>query len=529
MSQPGADPGFKVVLPGETADSDIDLASKVLDNYWARLQIDLRGKKLRFRVSSSTSKKSPKTLDVSVSTTISKGFVADIRFFPRRKGVFSAKGFHGQEAWKWVRDNCGVAVVDHGFRIKPYGFPDDDWLLLDTDASHNIRDWTTEIAKEYFPVPPTKRNYPAQNPVLNLAYNLQLVGAVFIESVRESEIHEDDLVPAMDREGLLSNKGAKQLRAFVRAGLEFLAHVDKQELDRLDEEKAKAIARTARDEIKQAIDYIENIPTLVPSDKARIVKQYSDLVERLEQQEDYSSEARRNLMTMSLLGVVAGFMTHESKAVVHDLEQAVAQVRALAKKHPEIAEVADDLTKRLANFQGFLEYARMFVKGVRASKEKPLSAAGQVRHILNSFKTFADDRGIEVKNEIGADVMTPPLPVTAYSGILLNLYTNALKAVAAARSSVHDARISFRAWNEKKKHVVQVSDNGIGIPPELRKRIWEPLYTTTSDIGNPLGSGMGLGLTLVKQVVGEFGGSVSLVASPPPGFTTCFRVEFPFT
>jgi signal transduction histidine kinase len=72
-----------------------------------------------------------------------------------------------------------------------------------------------------------------------------------------------------------------------------------------------------------------------------------------------------------------------------------------------------------------------------------------------------------------------------------------------------------------------VADNGIGIPPDLQKRIWEPLYTTTSDTGNPLGSGMGLGLTLVKQVVTELGGSVTLVKEPPPGFTTCFRVVFP--
>ena len=84
--------------------------------------------------------------------------------------------------------------------------------------------------------------------------------------------------------------------------------------------------------------------------------------------------------------------------------------------------------------------------------------------------------------------------------------------------------VCFRAWNEKKTHVVEIADNGIGIPPEMRKRIWDPLYTTTSDVGNPLGSGMGLGLTLVKQVVGELGGSIALLPNPPAGFTTCFRV-----
>jgi signal transduction histidine kinase len=331
----------------------------------------------------------------------------------------------------------------------------------------------------------------------------------------------------MDREGLLANDGSEQLRKFVRAGIEFLAHEDKAELDRLAEEEAKEIARSAREEIQKAIEYIERSPTLIPRDKARIVKQYRYLADRIEEQEEYSAQARRSLITMGMLGVVAGFMMHESKAIMHELEQAVQQVRGLVKKNPELAKTADQLSSRLENFENYLNYARLFVQNVRTPKEQPLSAAGQVRQVLNRFKTFAVERGIKVTNDVSSDVMTPPLPVTVYSGVLLNLYTNALKAVIAAQSSVPEPLICFRAWNEKKKHIVEVSDNGVGIPPELQKRIWDPLYTTTSDVGNPLGSGMGLGLTLIKQVVSEFEGSISLVSKPPPGFTTCFRVEFP--
>jgi signal transduction histidine kinase len=145
---------------------------------------------------------------------------------------------------------------------------------------------------------------------------------------------------------------------------------------------------------------------------------------------------------------------------------------------------------------------------------------------MERFKTFADDRGIEMINEVARDVVTPALPVTAYSGVLLNLLTNALKAVIAVRASVKKPIIAFRGWNEPGKHIIEVLDNGPGIPPEFHRRIWDPLYTTTGDAGNPLGSGMGLGLTLVKQVVTELGGNVALLPSPPPGFSTCFRVTY---
>jgi signal transduction histidine kinase len=146
---------------------------------------------------------------------------------------------------------------------------------------------------------------------------------------------------------------------------------------------------------------------------------------------------------------------------------------------------------------------------------------------LKRFEGFASDHGIDVTYEVPADVQTPALPPPVYTGILLNLYTNALKAVLAVSSSIKHPKIAIRAWNERGTHSLEVCDTGVGVPPGLEKRIWDPLYTTTSDTGNPLGSGMGLGLTLIKQVVEEVGGKIKLVGDPPPGFKTCFRVDFP--
>jgi signal transduction histidine kinase len=520
------DPGFKVVLPGEGGAEDVDLAKLVLDSYWGRLTIELDGNRLRFRVWLHSLKKT-KTLEIRVPNSISSGLFADIRYFPRRAGIFQGRGVHGQKAWRWVRDNCGVKIVDHGFHIRPYGFADDDWLLLARDKAHSKREWMTAIANNHFPLTRIEKADPAANPVLYLPYNYQLVGAVFIESRRDlGGEDKTDLVPSMDREGLLENAAFQQFREFIRAGIEFLAHEDKAELDRQATRKAREAARTASEEIRQAIEFIERSPTLTPADKAGLIAHYRSLSDRIKEQEEYSAQARQSLLSMSLLGVVAGFMTHESKAILHELEQATEQVHALAKKNPELSESAGELTRRLEVLRGHLEYVQLFVQKVRTTKEEPLSASGQVRHVLKRFKPFADEKGIDVRNEVASDVMTPPLPVTLYSGVLLNLYTNALKAILAAQRSIKAPQVVIRAWNESGKHILEVADNGVGIPPEIRKRIWEPLYTTTSDIGNPLGSGMGLGLTLIKQLVTDFGGSIALVPEPPPGFTTCFRVMF---
>jgi signal transduction histidine kinase len=522
------DPGFRVTLPGDVGEarSDIDVAGLVLRNHWARLQIDLKEHRLTFKVWFSSSR-APKTLEVKVSTAISAGFVADVRFFPRRKGIFRGKEINGKVAWEWIRKNHGVAVVDHGFRIVPYGYENDDWLHLDLDKAHSERNWRSKIGNEHFPISPTVRNRPALNPALNLPYNFQLVGAVFVESKPPSSARSaKDLVPSMDREGFLKDQAFDELADFVRAGIEFLALRDKDELDRVAAKEAREASQSLKEDFRRAIDHIKRSPTLTAPDKSRITKAYSQLAERIEEVEEYNLKARQSLMTMSLLGVVAGFMTHETKSLVFEMDKAAQIVSSLAKKHPDLKNVAVEIDKRLHAFKGQLEYSQMFLNGVRRNEAVPMSASGQIRHALNRFESFATDHAISVTWEAAPKVQTPALPPAVYSGVLLNLYTNALKAVLAVTSSIRDPKIAIRAWNERGSHCLEVSDNGVGIPPEVRNRIWDPLYTTTSDTGNPLGSGMGLGLTLVKQVVEDSGGKIVVADDPPPGFNTCFRVTF---
>ena len=74
---------------------------------------------LRFR-----GDRKPQSLRIRCRTSISSGLYADIAFFPRRRGMFEGMALDGRQCWSWVRENSGVGVVNHGFRIKPYGFED---------------------------------------------------------------------------------------------------------------------------------------------------------------------------------------------------------------------------------------------------------------------------------------------------------------------------------------------------------------------------------------------------------------------
>jgi signal transduction histidine kinase len=150
----------------------------------------------------------------------------------------------------------------------------------------------------------------------------------------------------------------------------------------------------------------------------------------------------------------------------------------------------------------------------------------QIEDIVSKFYHFAHSRSIDVKVVVNDDCKSPKISVGIYTGVILNLYTNAIKAVIARQQKSGSGRIEIRAWNEKDQHIVEVVDNGVGIPEEIKERIWDPLFTTTSSSYNPLGSGMGLGLSLVKRLIEEIEGKILLIP-PPEGFNTCFEIRYP--
>jgi signal transduction histidine kinase len=525
--EPTEDPGFSVNLPGKGTNVEANIAAETLQHYVARLII--KGKKGRVEYEVDFGDKDQvHLLEVKQSHSINNGFHADIRFIPRRKGLFAGKDVNGTDARAWLTENSGVAIIDRGFRIRPYGDEDDDWLDLVNDANTNRRTWRTDIANEFFPMTPIVRNSPALNPMINLPANHQLVGAVFVASSRNtSTVRIDDLIPSTDREGFLKTPGFEELKTFVRAGIEFVAHLDR--LKGLEEKQRQAdeLAAKAKQEFKEAMKYVAEIPTLTKNERARIVSQYSELAVKIDEVEQYDREARGKLSVMGAMGVLAGFLTHEASRLKTTLRRAARDVAEAAKRDPSLKTIAKELDDGVETWNDQLEYVSTFIDATQEYKSVSFKAKPQLARVTRLFKTFCDDRDIHVNFAVDPHVMVPAMPVTTYSGIFLNLFTNALKAVMAHEKSNAELLIEVRVSADSKRHILDVLDTGIGVPPSMVKRIWDPLFTTTARLDDSLGTGMGLGLTLSRQLATEVGGTVDIIPAPA-GFATCFRVIFPF-
>lgn len=525
------DPGFRIVLPGDDSGDDADLSKDILDNAFARLTIrrrktftrviiyDRHGQELLSRRIDGPSK-------------ISKGFFADIRYFPRRPGMFVGTKVDGRVAWRWIRDNKnnGIGIVDHGFRVRPYGYGENDWLQLGYDAGHRRRDWRSEIMQELFAMPKAAASDAKANPMLYLPSFHQLAGAVFVESVPGGDPRRaDDLTPSMDREGFVENEAFKELRTLVRTGLEMLAYVDHREQRKLERKKRKAEAEALREDLRSAVEFIGSVPGLSRKDRSSVVQRFQQLSKELEETEEYFRVGTSKLEMMGLLGVMAGFVTHEMQRILHGLEDLLKKTKSLERRDPSLKEIRERIQSSVDTVAGQLEYSTTFVGAVHESHMDPgaYSAKGAAELVVHQFESFARDRGISVELQVARGLEAPRVPKALYNGVAMNLFTNALKASIGGEAAAKKPRVVVKAWNEQSTHIFEVADTGIGIPPSIRSRIWDPLFTTTSAADyNPLGSGMGLGLTLVKRLVAEVKGRVQIV-DPPPGFSTCFRVSYP--
>lgn len=453
----------------------------------------------------------------------------DLRFFPKRKGAFQGLPVNGVQAQSWLKDHGSFAVVDNQFVMPAYADQDSDWLAIETSKSHNERSWQSVLTPASYPMDPADKADPQRNPMLALPRMTQLFGRVHISTQKHMDDAEDDswLQPNMDRESLRANGALNLLWHLCRFAAEALAHFDRKL--RLEEKEAaeRDAQREAKTALSAAIAEIKTSTQIEPAYREKVVQQLRAAQTRLQEADEYQQEARISLELMSLMGVMAGFMTHEFEKALATMQRITRAARTLARREPALKEPADKLAKNEQSLANYLEYMRLFAEKARIPTPERFKARAQLTVATHALESLAADHGIAITITADARLAGPYVPVAAYHGVVVNLVSNAMKAVIP-RVGKAERKIRLFATNEGNRHILVCADTGIGIPDYLRERIWDPLFTTTgSSEDNPLASGLGLGLSVVQRVVRRFDGRIELLKDAPPGYTTAFRVTLP--
>ena len=161
----------------------------------------------------------------------------------------------------------------------------------------------------------------------------------------------------------------------------------------------------------------------------------------------------------------------------------------------------------------------------RKPERRPVDLRDVIPQILNLRETQLAVSGIHVETTFGADVPRAEGDAHQLQQVVLNLILNAEQAILGSgvggRRTGDHIRIatSARRMGEATRVIVQVADNGPGIPAAVLPRVFEPFFTTKK-----VGEGAGLGLSVSYGIVEQHGGRLSVESQPG---RTVFTLELP--
>lgn len=217
------------------------------------------------------------------------------------------------------------------------------------------------------------------------------------------------------------------------------------------------------------------------------------------------------------------------RVLTHEIMNSITPVASLAKTSIDLvddaikkAEGQDDLVEELGNVRdavttvsrrsdGLMNFVQSYRRLTRLpppdrQSHKLNDVVGRVTQLVTSDWA---DKGITFERDFSTDTFEIYVDTDMVEQVLINLLQNAEQAVVdreGASVSMH-ARLSKRG-----RVVVDIADNGPGIPAELASKIFVPFYTTKRE-------GSGVGLALTRQVMIAHGGSVTAAETEGGGAT----------
>jgi two-component system osmolarity sensor histidine kinase EnvZ len=180
--------------------------------------------------------------------------------------------------------------------------------------------------------------------------------------------------------------------------------------------------------------------------------------------------------------------------VSHDLRTVLTRFRlqlALAPQSPEVEALSGDVDDMQDMLQGYLDFAR----GDTGESAAPVN----IVDVLQRFHSEAEKSGKTFDVKFRGDPLAILRP-TAFSRLMANLILNALR---------HGTAVEVRGRHRKNGLVIEIHDDGAGIPEELRDEVFKP-FVRLDDARNQDETGTGLGLAIAQDIVHTHGGEISL-------------------
>ena len=242
----------------------------------------------------------------------------------------------------------------------------------------------------------------------------------------------------------------------------------------------------------------------------------TDVTERLRMEKQVNQAER-----LAALGRLAASVAHEINNPLAYATEALRLAGELVAR-PEGGPQAAKLAELLAEARDGVERVRLITRDLKAFSrdDGDVRRPQDLNRALASAAKMVTNRTTpraRIELELG-----PQAFVHADEHRLVQIFVNLVLNAADALPShgVERNRITIRSHLDGAQAVVQIADNGPGVPAELRDRVFDPFFTT-----KPVGEGTGLGLFVTRNLVEALGGTVGLAEAPGGG--ALFTIQLP--
>jgi signal transduction histidine kinase len=218
-----------------------------------------------------------------------------------------------------------------------------------------------------------------------------------------------------------------------------------------------------------------------------------------------ASEMNTHLKEMNL---AAAGLAHETRNPLNIIRGIAHMISKESDAAPEIRtksrEIIDEADKVAAQLNEFINYSRP-----REVRRTVLPLASVVNEVVRTLSYDLEEKHIRL--QVQGEQLSIQADEQLLRQALFNLLLNAIQAVNGAG----EIQV-FAQKNGASEALLEVRDNGPGVPPDRRTEIFKPYFTTQK-------TGTGLGLAVVQQIVLAHGWDIACLANQPKG--AVFRIS----
>ncbi|MBI3581859.1 MAG: PAS domain S-box protein [Nitrospinae bacterium] len=215
---------------------------------------------------------------------------------------------------------------------------------------------------------------------------------------------------------------------------------------------------------------------------------------------------------LASLGTLSAGLVHEILNPMNIIST-TAQVMRMESADPAVREEADVLLLQVRRIAELTSSIRSFADGMKEE-----AGAADVRtmldSVLDSMRENLDANHVAISKNYGDG------PAAVASELLIKVFRVCILNALDAMKPHGGGTLSVATAKSKGLMEISISDDGVGIPPELQERIFDPFFTSKEP-----GKGVGLGLSIANTIVRDLGGTISVNSEAGKG--TCFKIILP--